>query len=121
MYDHMKPTQNIFKPRVYISQVGTNDLPTDMKPEEISEKISTFSKHLKSENNEVFVSGIVPRSDSYKEKGKTVSKILKDTCIEENMRFICHRNNNVKRYLNRNNLYSNDHGISAMVKNLRTF
>ena len=68
MYDHIKPTQRNFQPNVYISHVGTNDLPTDMTPEEISEKIITFSKHLKSEHNEVVVSGIVPRGDSYKEK-----------------------------------------------------
>ena len=41
-----------------------------MTPEEISEKIITFSKHLKSESNEVVVSGIVPCGDSYKEKQK---------------------------------------------------
>ena len=66
MYDHIKPMQRNFQPNVYISYVGTNDLPTDMIPEEISEKIITFSKHLKSENNEVVVSGIVTRGDSYK-------------------------------------------------------
>ena len=45
-YDHIKPTQIIFQPNVSISHVGTNDLPTDMTPEEMSEKIITFSKHL---------------------------------------------------------------------------
>ena len=38
------------------------------------QKIITFSKHLKSENNEVVVSGIVPRGDSYKQKAEVVSK-----------------------------------------------
>ena len=52
-YDHIKPRQIIFQPNVYISHVGTNDLPTSMAPEEIFEKIITFSKHLKSENNEI--------------------------------------------------------------------
>ena len=46
MYHHIKPTQRNFQPNVYISHVGTNDLSTDMTPEEISEKIITFSKHL---------------------------------------------------------------------------
>ena len=41
-YDHMKPTQRNFQPNVYISDVGTNDLPTNMTPEEISEKILLF-------------------------------------------------------------------------------
>ena len=66
MYDLIKLTQRNFQPNVYISHVGTNDLPTNMTAEEISEKIITFSKHLKSENNEVVVSGIVARDDSYK-------------------------------------------------------
>ena len=54
-----------------------------------------FSKHFKSENNEVVVSGIVPRDDSYKEKAEAVSKLLKDICTEENMHFICRSNINV--------------------------
>ena len=45
-YDHIKPTQIIFHPNVSISHLGTNDLRTDMTPEEISKKIITFSKHL---------------------------------------------------------------------------
>ena len=73
MYDHIKPTERNFQPNVYISHVGANDLPTDMTPEEISKKIITFSKHLKSEDNEVVVSGIVPHGDSYKEKVEEVS------------------------------------------------
>ena len=121
MYDHIKPTQRNFQPNVYISHVGTNDLPTDMTPEEISEKIITFSKHLKSEDNEVVVSGIVPRGDSYKEKVEAVNKVLKDTCTKENMHFICHSNINVKRHLNRSNLHLNDNGISALVRNFKNF
>ena len=51
MYDRIKPTQRNFQPNVYIWHAGTNDIPTDMATGEISEKIITFSKHLKSENN----------------------------------------------------------------------
>ena len=47
MHNHMKPTQRNFQLNVYISHVGTNDLPTGMIPEEIPEKVITFSKHLK--------------------------------------------------------------------------
>ena len=121
MYDHIKPTQRNFQPNVYISHVGTNDLPTYMTPEEISEKIITFSKHLKSEDNEVVVSSIVSRGNSYKEKVEAVNKVFKDTCTKENMHFICHNNINVKRHLNRSNLHVNDNGISALLEILRTF
>ena len=51
-----------------------------MTPEEIPEKIFTFSKHLKIENNEIVISGIVPCGDSYKGKAEAVNKLLKDTC-----------------------------------------
>ena len=96
MYNHIKPTQRNFQPNVYISHIGTNNLPIEMTPEEISEKIITFSKHLKIKDNEVVVSGIVPRADSYKEKAEVVNKVLKDTCTKENMHFICHSNINIK-------------------------
>ena len=56
MYDHIKPTQRNFPLIVYISHVGTHDLSTDMTPGKMSEKMITFSKHLKSEDNEVVVS-----------------------------------------------------------------
>ena len=91
-----------------------------MTPEEISKKIITFSKNLKAENNEVVVSGIVPRGDSYIEEAEAVNKLLKDTCIEENMHFICLSNVNDKRHLN-SNLHLNDHGISALVRNFKNF
>ena len=117
MYHQIKPTQRNFQPNVYILHVGTNDLLTDMTSEEISEKIITFSKQLQWENNEVAVSGIVPRSDSYREKAIAVNEVLKDTCTKENM----HSNINVRRHLNRNNLHLNDNGISALVRNFKKF
>ena len=42
MYDHIKPSQRNFEPNVYISHVGTNEVPTDMTPEEIPEKRLLF-------------------------------------------------------------------------------
>ena len=48
-----------------------------MTPREILEKIITFSKHLKSENNEIVISDIVPHGDSYKEIAEAVNKLLK--------------------------------------------
>ena len=64
-----------------------------------------------------------PKGNSYfiREKNNTnkeaeaVNKLLKDTCVKENMHFICHSNINVKRYLYRWNLHLNDHSISALV------
>ena len=88
-----------------------------MAPKKISKKINTFSKHLKSENNEVVFSGIVPLGGFCIEKAEAVDKLLKDTCTKKNMHFICPSNINVKRHLNRKNLHLNDNGISALVRN----
>ena len=70
MYDHIKPIQINFQPNVYISHVGTDDSPTDMTPEEISEKIITFSKYLKSKDNGAVVSRIVHMVASTKKRWK---------------------------------------------------
>ena len=66
-----------------------------MTPGEISEKDITFHEHLKSESNEVVISGMVPRGGSCKEKAEVVNKFLKDTCTEEHMHFIYHNNINI--------------------------
>ena len=90
-------------------------------PEKIFEKIITFSKHLKSEDNEVVVSGIAPRGDSCKEKAEALNKVLKDTCTKKIMHFICHSNIYVKRHFNRSNLHLNDNGISVLVRSFKNF
>lgn len=92
-YDYMKPMQKNFHPNFHISHVGTEDLPTDMTLEEISEKNISFSKHLKLENNEVVGLGIVQGGDSYKVKAEALKKLL---CTKYNMHFIFRSNINVK-------------------------
>ena len=42
MHDRMKLMQRNFQSNVYIWHVGTNELPTNMAPEEISEKVLPF-------------------------------------------------------------------------------
>ena len=63
MYDYVKQTEKDFQRNVYMSHVGTNDLPTDMTPEEISEKLLLF---LNIGKQKIFVSDIVPRDDYLK-------------------------------------------------------
>ena len=63
-----------------MSHVGTNDLPTDMTPEEISEKLSELL-FLNIRKQKIFVSDIVPRDD-YLKSVEAVNKLLKDTCTK---------------------------------------
>ena len=41
MYDYLKPTQRDFKPEIFVSHVGTNDLSLKKLPKEISEDTVT--------------------------------------------------------------------------------
>ena len=68
MYDYIKPTQGDFKPEIFILHVGTNDLPLNKSPKEISEDIVILAESMKKENNTI-VSSIVCRADSFREKG----------------------------------------------------
>ena len=90
-------------------------------PQKRYSKKKFFFIHLKLKNNEVVVSGIARRGDSYKEKAEAVNRLLKDTCTEENMHFICHSNINVKQHLTRSNLHRNDHDISVFKLFLNNF
>ena len=63
MVDYIKPTQRDFNPDVYLLHVGTNDLSSNISPEQISLDILNLANSLKLDNNTVIVSSIVPRDD----------------------------------------------------------
>ena len=77
MYDHMKPTQRNFLPNLCTLNVGANEAPTDMTPDNIYIKIIELIKHLKSKTNQVAISSITLLGDSYKEKAEAVIKLVK--------------------------------------------
>ena len=60
---------------------------------------------MKTESNEIIVSSIVCRADSFREKVDEVNVI------------ITHGNINPKRHLNKSRLHLNDAGISVLVRN----
>ena len=66
MYGYIKPTQRDFEPEIFILHVGTNGLPLNKSPKEISEDIVTLAELMKTENNKIIVSSIVCRADSFR-------------------------------------------------------
>ena len=96
MYDYIKPTQRDFKPEIFILHVGTNDLPLNKSPKEISEDIVTLAKSIKTENNIIIVSSIVCRADSFREKVGKVNAHLEEICAEKDIAIITHNNINLK-------------------------
>ena len=59
MFDYVKPIQRDFDPDKCILHIGTNDLVTDKKPDEICSEISRISKVLKTNINKIVISTIV--------------------------------------------------------------
>ena len=64
MFDYVKPIQRDFDPDAYILHIGTNDLTTDKKPDEICSEISRLVKVLKTNKNKKIISTIVQRGDA---------------------------------------------------------
>ena len=83
MYNYIKPTQRHFKPEISVLRVGTNDLPVNKSPKEISEDIVTLAESMKTENNKIIVSSIVCRADSFREKVHEVNAHLEEICTEK--------------------------------------
>ena len=74
---YITPTKRDFDPGIYTLHVGTNDLTLNDIPE-VTEHIVNIATSLKTENNTVVISNIVPRGDSKKEKAEAVNKLLVD-------------------------------------------
>ena len=121
MFDYIKPIQRDFDPDAYILHIGTNDLTTDKKPDEICSEISQLIKVLKTNKNKIVISTIVPRGDACNTKVEKVNSLLKEFCENNGIDLILHVNIIVKRHLNKGKLHLNDTGISRFVRNFRDF
>ena len=73
---------------------------SDKSPIEIATGILNLAQDLKTDKNEVMLSGIVPRRDKLNDKGKLVNDDLKALCAENNFHFIDNSNINVNTHLN---------------------
>ena len=80
MFDYIKPIQRDFDPDAYILHIGTNDLTTDKKPDEICSEISQLIKVLKTNKNKIVISTIVRRGDACNTKVEKVNSLLKEFC-----------------------------------------
>ena len=113
--DYIKPTLQK-DPDVIILHAGTNDMkPKD--PVTISEDILDLVKQIKSDNNTVVISSILPRNDKYNEKVKIVNRTIKKMCSERNIGYIEHENFNEKYHLNKSKIHPNMKGNTIIARN----
>ena len=70
-----------------------------------------------SANNNVLVSGIVPRNNKLNIKAIEVNRHLKNECRKRNICFISNSNINPKYGCNKNRLHLNRKGTNKLVEN----
>ena len=68
MYNHLKHTLRDFNPDVFITHVGTNDIPLNKTNIEVPEDIVKLAKTTKTNSENIVISNIVPRKDNYETK-----------------------------------------------------
>ena len=113
MDDYSKPKRH--KPDVIILHAGTNDLKLTKSPKGNFE-IIILALGMKTDVNEVIVSGIVTRDDERNEKGRKVNDFLIIECAKYALCFL--DNSNIsKKHLNGSALHLNYHGTVALINN----
>ena len=75
-----------------ILHCGTNSLRENKKANEIANEIVEIAMDLKNEDNDIMISGIVPRNDRLDAKGVEVNSILKMLCDDYNFNFVDNSN-----------------------------
>ncbi len=116
MNSHVTPTMKR-NPDTIILHCGTNDLGGTDSVQTIAENIADLAKALKTNKNEVFVSGIVPRGDRFNEKAMQVNEKLLRICQREKIKFINNCNINPHEHLNRSKLHLNYEGTCFLANN----
>ena len=118
--NHMKsyvvPSKE-FNNDLVILHCGTNDLRSNKSPLEIATEISILALDLKNENNNVMISGLVPRRDKFNDKGIEVNKYLLSLCAENDFNFIDNSNINIETHLNTSGLHLNFRGTYILGGN----
>ena len=117
MKDYIKPSLK-YDPDAIIIHVGTNDLRTEKEPTQIADEIINLALAVKTDENEVSVSAILPRNDELNTKGKTVNDCLKIKCAKCAIGFMSNNNLIPNLHLNNSGIHLNFKGITTLVKNL---
>ena len=116
MFSYVQPSKE-FNNGLVILHCGTNDLRSEKPPLEIANEIMDLALEVKTNLNEVMVSGIVPRRDKLNDKGKEVNNILQSLCVSKNFHYIDNSNINCDYHLNNSGLHLNMRGTYILESN----
>ena len=107
MKSYVIPTKS-FENDLVILHCGKNDLRSAKNPNDIAEEIIALD--MKTEKNELIISGIVPRRDKFNGKEMEVNKCLMSLCNLNKMHYIDNTNVNTSTHLNMSGLHLNQPG-----------
>lgn len=106
-------------PDQILLHVGTNDLSNKQKSDvKIAQDIIDLAKRIKSHHINVVVSGLVPRYDRFEPKRVRVNHILRDLCLEHELKYCEHSNIDASNHLNRSKVHLNKAGVNIFANNL---
>ena len=89
---HVKPTVRGFNLDHSILQYRTNDLRSDRTASQIARSIIKLALSLKSQDNKISISLIVPKNENLNNKASEVNNRLIHMCAERNIPYINHAN-----------------------------
>ena len=122
MHDHVKPTIRDVNPDHIILHCGTNDLNSEQTASQIARSIIELALSLKSKDNKISVSLIVPRNDNLNNKASEVNCRLVHMCAERNIPYIDHTNSiQPENHLNESKLHFNRYGTIAFANSISKF
>ena len=113
---YLLPTKSR-NPENIVLHCGTNDLKKENSANKISNDIIEVDLLYKSDNNNVLVSCVIPRSDKLNAKAIEVNRHLKNECRKRNICFISNSNINPKYDCNKSGLHLNWKGKNKLVEN----
>ena len=101
-----------------IIHCGTNDLRENKNAEQIAKNIIELATDMKTNNNNIMVSGIIPRNDKWNQKAMEVNSFLKSFCLNCKFYFIDNTNIAKDTHLNSSGLHLNHKGTYILGSNL---
>ena len=122
MHDHVKPTVRDFNPDHIVFHCGTNEVNSERTTSQIARSIIELVLSLKSKDNKISISLIVPRKDNLSNKASEVNGRLAHMLAERNIPYIDHANSiQAENHFNKSKLHCNRYGTIAFANSISKF
>ena len=112
MHDHVIMSEaNLIRTMLSFIAGGNSDLSSERTASQIAGSITELALSLKSQDNKISMSHIVPRNDNLNNKASELNSRLIHMCAEQNILYIDHTNSiQLETHLNEGKLHLTDMG-----------